>query len=134
MASFRWPWKNTPACLNRAAFPALAGMVVMSVYTVSQLLLWKYRNPALGGEYAKQTGPFGSAAVLLLIYAFAVGALMWSLWRQWRMRRAARLASSLLCPRCCYDLSTLADNGSCPECGRSYTHEDCREAWKPHLL
>ena len=46
-------------------------------------------------------------------------------------QRVARAAAHdhLLCPECLYDLRTLDDAGTCPECGRAYEHAAVRAQW-----
>jgi hypothetical protein len=47
-------------------------------------------------------------------------------------RRAAHRAAAhdhLLCPDCTYDLRTLDETGTCPECGRAYEHGAVRATW-----
>jgi hypothetical protein len=35
-----------------------------------------------------------------------------------------------VCTECGYDLSAIADEGRCPECGRRYTREALEAAWR----
>ncbi|MFI4882423.1 MAG: hypothetical protein ACIAQU_07550, partial [Phycisphaerales bacterium JB064] len=46
-----------------------------------------------------------------------------------RALRRAPAADYLLCPDCTYDLRTLDDAGTCPECGRAYEHDTVRAQW-----
>lgn len=39
----------------------------------------------------------------------------------------------IACPRCEYDLRASAPEGSCPECGRAYTHAAAAAYWRDHL-
>ena len=46
-----------------------------------------------------------------------------------RALRRAAAADHLLCPDCTYDLRTLGEMGTCPECGRAYEHAAVRAQW-----
>ena len=64
-------------------------------------------------------------AIMLVFFVFA----WYSSHHARRIIRRAREADSLLCPGCTYDLRTLRDAGTCPECGRAYKHEAVRATW-----
>lgn len=38
-----------------------------------------------------------------------------------------------ICPACLYDLQKLSVSGVCPECGKPYTHDECRRVWSSYL-
>lgn len=46
-----------------------------------------------------------------------------------RIRRAVRAARGRACVNCVYDLSTLGDAGTCPECGRPFEIAADRRRW-----
>lgn len=46
--------------------------------------------------------------------------------------RKIKQQDCLVCPECQYALDQLPSPGSCPECGRGYTHDELRETWKPY--
>jgi hypothetical protein len=52
---------------------------------------------------------------------------------QRRIVGIVRASRFLACEHCAYDLSGVAPAGNCPECGKSYTHEDCRRKWMAYM-
>ena len=64
----------------------------------------------------------------LYLVALVVAWLFWEIAARRAFRRAAD-AKHLLCPDCCYDLRTLDEAGTCPECGRAYEHDAVRAQW-----
>ncbi|MCH2133645.1 MAG: hypothetical protein MK116_07835 [Phycisphaerales bacterium] len=46
-----------------------------------------------------------------------------------RMRQRARQCDFQLCLNCGQALTGLPGDGTCPECGEPYRHEDNQEAW-----
>ena len=74
-------------------------------------------------------GPnLGNAPPLTFFVLMLATTLIWD--RSWKraLRRAAA-HDHLLCPDCLYDLRTLDDAGTCPECGRVYEHGAVRAQW-----
>ncbi len=66
--------------------------------------------------------------------SFSIGGMaMAGVWLCHRIaRNAVRRADAhdhLLCPDCLYDLRTLDEAGTCPECGRAYEHDAVRAQW-----
>lgn len=55
------------------------------------------------------------------------------LWRTLWLRRALHRSSGRLCTHCGYDVSTLAAQGTCPECGLGYDTEKDRPLWGTFL-
>ncbi len=45
-------------------------------------------------------------------------------------RREIVAADYCLCMKCRYPLGTLPPEGTCPECGAQYEHEQLRKCWK----
>ena len=70
-------------------------------------------------------------AVVLFVPASMFFALWAGHWHPISENLVARAAAHdhLLCPECTYDLRTLGEMGTCPECGRAYEHEAIRERW-----
>ena len=66
------------------------------------------------------------ASVLTMV--IAIGAVHFV--RMHRLCKRAQKAGCLACTACIYDLSLLPTEGTCPECGRAYTHDELRETWK----
>ncbi len=80
------------------------------------------------------TNPLGLTVYTRLgLFMALIGAVAWIAVRCDRssrraIRRAAK-ADHLLCPDCTYDLRTLDETDSCPECGRAYEHDAVRAQW-----
>lgn len=55
------------------------------------------------------------------------------LWRTLWLRRALRKTAGRLCTHCAYDVSTLAPQGTCPECGNTYDIQKDRPLWGSFL-
>jgi predicted RNA-binding Zn-ribbon protein involved in translation (DUF1610 family) len=51
-------------------------------------------------------------------------------WRTLGIRRLVRSSDYRVCIHCGYDLASLSENGTCPECGRPYEMEAVRDVWK----
>jgi hypothetical protein len=51
-------------------------------------------------------------------------------WRTLSLRRLVTSTGFRVCIHCGYDLSSLPESGTCPECGKQYEIEAVREVWK----
>lgn len=97
------------------------------------------------------TGFFALAAVAWVVlrkplgvprgFAYRFGALVlvalpfvvvWPWWilRTRHIRRTLLRSDGRLCTHCAYDVSTLGDAGTCPECGGAYDREKDRVLWE----
>ena len=83
----------------------------------------------VAGSFADRLGMglIGEAGVFVGVLAAALGFLCLL---EGRLRAKLEAADWRLCTRCTYDLSQLAEEGDCPECGELYHHFDCRYRWK----
>jgi hypothetical protein len=73
-------------------------------------------------------------AVAVSVALFPVVVLQPALW--WRCRGLRRLAlekDGRVCVWCGYDLSTLGEGCTCPECGREHRGAEARALWKNAL-
>ncbi|MCC6675793.1 MAG: hypothetical protein IT436_01490 [Phycisphaerales bacterium] len=65
------------------------------------------------------------ASLALSLLPFAAWSMLWT-----RAKRHVQALALRLCPRCRYDLSASAPDGTCPECGRAYTDADLHRIWR----
>jgi len=69
------------------------------------------------------------------LYPFAVGGIVGTLiwfrmiFRLHALRRRVILTNGRFCPHCGFDLSTLGESGTCPDCRREYTPEWLDYLW-----
>ncbi|MCC5786270.1 MAG: hypothetical protein JJU33_06185 [Phycisphaerales bacterium] len=83
----------------------------------------------VAGSFADRLGMgfIGEIGVFVGVLAAALGFLYLL---EGRLRARLEAADWRLCTHCTYDLSQMAEEGDCPECGERYHHFDCRYRWK----
>lgn len=79
-------------------------------------------------------GIFGKAGVWypVLVCALVVvssGSIGSFVWLNRGLVKRLRASGNRLCFSCGYDVSTLPEHGSCPECGEPFEHEELRTSW-----
>lgn len=109
-----------PGCESRleriANRLALSWMVAATVWLAVSILLWPWMVVVV--------------ATLIPILALAIAAAITTRIAARRSRREIIAADYCLCLECRYPLATLPAEGTCPECGAAYEHEQVRECWK----
>jgi len=67
----------------------------------------------------------------VLVPAALLIALDWLEFRQTRASARSLLAKRFrVCDRCCYELESLPDSGTCPECGATYDRGALERTWR----
>ena len=81
--------------------------------------------------------PGGWAPPAWLVIASGLAWIVWpmSIFVRWRclqrpIIQRAQTTGGRVCPRCGYDLLTLGERGTCPECGDAFSRESLRRAWR----
>ena len=59
-----------------------------------------------------------------------MAAAVWMLVTTIRFIRRARAHDDLLCVYCGYAVEGLDETGTCPECGKTYSFDECRRLWR----
>ncbi len=116
------PQRPEPATPVSSTPPAIARKRLVFVIAAFALSL-------LAGSFADRLGLglVGEIGVFVAVLAAALG-LLYLL--ESRLRARLEASDWRLCTRCTYDLSQLAEEGDCPECGEGYHHFDCRYRWR----
>lgn len=73
-------------------------------------------------------------ATLIPILALAIAAAITTRIAARRSRREVEAADYCLCLECRYPLGTLPAEGTCPECGAAYEHDQVRTCWEWTLV
>jgi hypothetical protein len=106
------PWFNTPPVLRRTsrrwAIAVLAVLLSLGlVLLLDEWLEWGERRVVRGVVTLLSLLP------LLVICPLTSIAVL-------RLRRTYVKAGGRLCPHCAYNVSSLGDRGTCPECGGAF--------------
>lgn len=115
------PWRMQSPKQKRSAIFTLA--VPLGMVVILLALIFIFRAPARFGGWV------AVVPVVIIVPASWVGVYL--------VNRATDDAADELkakrfkiCSHCRYDLSSHADEGTCPECGKAYTQPDLEKAWR----
>lgn len=105
-----------------------ASALMMGSVLVGMLLavVWLVMRRPLG---LPRTGFYRVLPITMIALPFVIGLPLWH-WRVRRLRQALFASRFRLCTHCAYDLSTLAEVGTCPECGNEYDAARDVERWE----
>lgn len=116
----RRPAGINPGCSSRGerivSWLTLVCFVAVILWIGAIILIW----PSLAS--------LGS--MLAPVIAFVVGATVANRIASGLSRREIIAADYCLCLECRYPLGTLPAEGTCPECGAAYEHEQVRTCWE----
>ncbi len=79
--------------------------------------------PALKVSMGTQIG------ALVVMIVLTLGAAIWIGVTSRRINRGAVARDGAVCVHCLYHLPVECAQGTCPECGHTFTHEENRLAW-----
>jgi hypothetical protein len=115
-----------PPRTKRATPPFMVKRVVL--FVLAQLAVSVVGFVPLFGMLPKSTAwSLAPQGVMLLLQ----GAFTWWFVLSFvRMNRRVRAAGGRACWTCCYILTGLPDDGTCPECGSHYRLEDLKTRWQ----
>ena len=80
--------------------------------------------------YLAPVGPIASLAGSGVAVLVVVALLVVSARLRRRNRDRLRSIGFRACRRCAYPLDQLPSEGICPECGESYSHDECEKWWR----
>jgi len=112
----------------------LGPMVAFSVfYAAIVVLVWFGWLDLKWLSFSKVFG-FARIPLSAALPAFMLVGFLLARWYIRSVRRRVAAAEGRLCTHCCYDLSALAEQGVCPECGIAYSMAALRQAWTESKL